>query len=84
MTGSPRPSWTTVIDGHQVRQLRRRRGLSQEALAYRAGISLTTMARLERHPRSYCRSRTLGRLAAALGEQPKVIICAHPPAADRG
>jgi transcriptional regulator with XRE-family HTH domain len=50
--------------------LRRQHGLSQEKLADLAGISLTTVARLERQPTAPCRSWTLARLAIALGEQP--------------
>jgi transcriptional regulator with XRE-family HTH domain len=62
--------WTTVLDGARLRHLRRQHGLSQEQLADRAGISLTTMRRLERQPAAPCRTRTLGRLARALGEDP--------------
>ena len=65
--------WTTVLDGELLRQLRQQHGLSQEKLADLAGISLTTMARLERQHRSPCRSWTLGRLAAALNETPAAI-----------
>jgi DNA-binding XRE family transcriptional regulator len=72
-TGSTLPARTIVIDGQRLRQLRLQHGLSQEKLADRAGISLTTMARLERQPRASCRGRTLGRLAAALGEQTATI-----------
>ena len=39
-------------------------------LAGTAGISVTTLARLERYPRTRCRGRTLARLALALGEDP--------------
>ena len=60
----------TAIDGQQLRRVRRQYGLSQEALADRAGISLTTLARLERQRRSPCRTWTLGALAVALGERP--------------
>lgn len=69
-SGSTRPAgrWTTVLDGQRLRHLRRQHGLSQEELAERAGLSLTTVARLEREHRSPCRTRTLARLAAALGE----------------
>ena len=35
-----------------------------------AGVSLTTVARLERQSSAPCRGRTLGRLARALGEHP--------------
>jgi transcriptional regulator with XRE-family HTH domain len=75
MTGLPatRPAaqrWTTAIDGVRLRHLRHRQGLSLEQLASQAGISLTTVRRLERQPAASCRCRTLGRLAAALGEEP--------------
>jgi DNA-binding XRE family transcriptional regulator len=62
--------WTTVLDGERLREMRRQRGLSQEQLADLAGISPSTMARLESQDRSPCRSWTLGRLAAALDETP--------------
>jgi DNA-binding XRE family transcriptional regulator len=62
-----------VLDGERLRQLRQQHRLSQEKLADLAGISLTTMARLERQDRSLCRSWTLGRLAAALNETPAAI-----------
>jgi transcriptional regulator with XRE-family HTH domain len=72
-------SWTTVLDGQRLRQLRTQHGLSREKLAGLAGVSLTTVARLEAQPRASCRSRTLARLAAALGESPAVIT---PPVSD--
>ena len=65
--------WTTVLDGQRLRQLRRQHGLSQEMLADRAGVSLGTVARLERQSRPPCRCRTVARLAAALGENPAAI-----------
>jgi predicted transcriptional regulator len=39
-----------VLDGQRLRQLRRQHGLSQQDLVDQAGISLTTVARLERQP----------------------------------
>lgn len=69
----PVRSWTTVLDGARLRQLRREHGLSQEELASRARISLTTVARLERQSQAPCRGRTLARLAAALDEPPGAI-----------
>ena len=44
----PTPPHTFILDGHLLRQLRHQRGLSQADLADQAGISLTTVARLER------------------------------------
>lgn len=71
--------WTTVLDGHELRRLRTARGLSQERLASLAGISLTSVVRLERRPDAACRSRTLGRLARALGEDPAALAVGQPP-----
>lgn len=65
--------WTTVIDGQRLRELRRQRALSQVELAWLAGVSAHTVSKLERQPPSCCRSRTLARLAAALGESPAAI-----------
>lgn len=61
---------TFVLDGQRLRDLRRQRGLSQEELAGQAGISVSTVARLERQIAAPCRGWTLGRLARTLGEHP--------------
>lgn len=66
-----------VVDGQRLRLLRRERGLSQEKLAYRAGVSVAAVARLERQARASCRGHTLARLAAALREEPAAFM---PPA----
>ena len=68
-TRSAQPQ-TFILDGQQLRRLRRQRGLSQEELAAQAGLSVTTVGRLERQASAPCRGRTLGRLARALGEHP--------------
>ena len=65
--------WTAVLDGKRLRELRRQRGLAREELASRAGISLHTLSRLERQQNASCRTRTLAKLAAALGEEPSSI-----------
>lgn len=70
--------WVTVMDGNRLRQLRRQHGLSRDQLAVKAGISQSTVARLEPCPRITCRSRTLGRLAAALGVQPAALTPDSP------
>ena len=75
---------TIALDGTRLRELRRQHGLSQERLADRAGLSITTVARLESQSTSPCRGRTLGRLAAALGEEPEAIFRADARAAGRG
>jgi transcriptional regulator with XRE-family HTH domain len=68
-----RHRWTTTLDGSRLRQLRHQHGMSQEQLADQAGISLTTITRLEAQPRAACRCRTLARLAAALGQPPATL-----------
>ena len=84
MTGAPSPPcgtqrWTTVIDGHRLRLPRCQQGLSQEQLALRTGMSLTTITRLERAGRQSCRTRTLARLAAALGQSPAALTSGQSP-----
>jgi DNA-binding XRE family transcriptional regulator len=74
----PTPPHTFILDGHLLRQLRHQRGLSQEELADQAGISLTTVARLERQPQAPCRGWTLGRLARAVGEEPATMTLPQP------
>jgi DNA-binding XRE family transcriptional regulator len=75
--------WITIADGQRLRRQRRQRGLSQEALADQAGISLTTVARLERQHRSPCRTWTLARIAAALDEHPASFRFGDSPSANR-
>ena len=74
----PSARWTTNLDGRRLQRLRRQYGMSQEQLADRAGISPATVARLERQPAAPCRCRTLGRLAAALDEEPARLTPALP------
>jgi transcriptional regulator with XRE-family HTH domain len=57
--------WTAIANGQHIRELRRQRGLAQAELAALAGVSLDTVARLERQHRTPCRTRTLARIAAA-------------------
>ena len=51
--------WTVFIDGQHLRDSRTQNGLTRDQLASKAGISVTTIARLEGHSRTRCRSRTL-------------------------
>jgi DNA-binding transcriptional regulator YiaG len=46
------PPHTFILDSRLLCQLRHQRGLSQSDLADQAGISLTTVARLERQSRA--------------------------------
>jgi DNA-binding Xre family transcriptional regulator len=46
----------------------------QVELARLAGVSPYTVSKLERQRATSCRTRTLARLAAALGEEPSAIV----------
>lgn len=70
--------YLSVLDGKQLRRLRRQSGLSQEKLADMAGVSLTTVVRLERQCPAPCRSWTLARLAIALGEEQATLAQVQP------
>jgi DNA-binding XRE family transcriptional regulator len=72
----PRPApmdlyrrWYTVMDGQQLRELRRQHGLTRADLAAKAHLSTATIARLEQQAHPSCRTYTALRLAEALGEQ---------------
>jgi DNA-binding XRE family transcriptional regulator len=77
-SGRPVPPHTFILDGHRLRHLRRQRGLSLVDLADQAGISPTTVARLERRLYAPCRGWTLGRLARALGEPSATMTLQYP------
>jgi DNA-binding XRE family transcriptional regulator len=75
---APADGCAMEVDGIQLRRLRRARGLSQENLAWTAGLGITTVARLESHARAQCRYQTLARLASALGENPAAMTARQP------
>ena len=59
--------------GERIRLLRRRLGLSQEALAAKAGIHRTYMGGVERGERNISLKNII-RLAAALGVHPRELF----------
>jgi transcriptional regulator with XRE-family HTH domain len=59
--------------GERVRALRERSGLSQEALAAKAGIHRTYMGGVERGERNICLKNIL-RLSEALGVHPRNLF----------
>jgi hypothetical protein len=73
------PERTAIVDGQLVRRLRLARGLSQEDLAWKAGLGLTTLARVEHLDRPACRGRTVACLADVLGENPRALVVADEP-----
>lgn len=66
--------WMVIVDGQRLRELRHQRAISQVELARLAGVSPYTVSKLERQRATSCRTRTLARLAAALGEEPSAIV----------
>jgi DNA-binding XRE family transcriptional regulator len=70
----PASEWKNVpVDGRRLRARRAEKGLSQERLAEKANVGLTTVRRLETIPEPACRSWTIGLLATALDTQPALL-----------
>ena len=67
-----------VSFGRQVAAARRKLGLSQEALAAKAGIHRTYVGAVERGERNIS-LLNIHKLAEALGVDPAVLV-SHPPA----
>ncbi len=59
--------------GERLRDLRTKKGLSQEQLADVAGLHRTHISLIERNHRSV-RLESLERLATALGVQPSILV----------
>ena len=68
--------------GENVREARKRRHMSQEALALEADMKRSYLSELERGKRNPS-VRALGRLAAALGIDPSDLLRRQPEGADR-
>lgn len=64
--------WKAVV-GANVRRLRVERGLTQEKLAFEAGLDLTYVGGIERGRRNPT-VVVLGRIAEALGTTPAVLV----------
>jgi serine/threonine-protein kinase RsbW len=65
--------WLVTVDGERLRRARLRAGLSQQRLADAAGVSLTTVLKLESKSRARCRFTTMEQVAAGLGAHPQAI-----------
>ena len=64
-----------------LKELRTARGLSQEALADKAGIDRTYVSALERRKYSLSIDR-LDRIASSLGVEPYVLLMPTPPSTE--
>lgn len=76
---STRPNryWIATLDGTRLREARIERGLSRDKLAAEAGVSPSTMARLEGQRIASCHRATLYRIAATLtDDDPQPVISA--------
>jgi len=67
-----------TLDGHRVRELRTRIGLSQPDVAALSGLSTGTIGNIEGGKRPTLTVNPACRLAAALGVRLEVIICPAP------
>jgi len=75
---STRPDryWITTLDGTRLREARIERGLSRDKLAAEAGLSPSTLARLESQRTASCHRATLYRIAATLATDPGPVLSA--------
>ncbi|EHP4305045.1 helix-turn-helix transcriptional regulator [Salmonella enterica] len=73
MEGKINPSRARVIFAHNIRKLRERQGLSQEALADLAGLHRTYIGSVERCERNISIDN-IDRIASALGVSPSSLL----------
>lgn len=71
----PFPYWLITFDGTRLRRCRLERGLAQDRLAYRSGVSLATIQRVEKLQVATCHFGTVQRLARALSPDADGLIC---------
>lgn len=74
----PREESQSVV-ARLVKVLRLRRGLTQEGLAFRSGLSISLVARVEQGRKLDLRLSTVDKLAAALGVSPAELLGGRPP-----
>jgi DNA-binding XRE family transcriptional regulator len=64
---------TVLYIGDKLRQARKRALLTQQELAHKSGVGVTTIVRIERN-QVEPHARTIRKLAAALGVDPKELL----------
>lgn len=72
-----------ILIEHKIANLRKRRGLTQAALAQRSGVSQPMIAQIESGKLSNLTLRTLARTARALGASLKIALVPRPNSAQR-
>ena len=73
LTPKPRYNLTVLRIGDKVRETRKRKLLTQQQLADKAGIGVNTIIRIERN-QVEPHGRTIRKLAAALGVTPSDLL----------
>ncbi|MGA8114760.1 MAG: helix-turn-helix domain-containing protein [Actinocatenispora sp.] len=68
--------------GDRLRQVRKRRGLTQRELARRSGVSLSLVRKLEQGERADTRLETVRRFAVTLGVPTTQLMAGPPPDGD--
>jgi transcriptional regulator with XRE-family HTH domain len=66
-----------ILIEHKIAELRKRRGLTQAALAHRSGVSQPMIAQIESGKLSNLTLKTLARTARALGASVKIDLVPH-------
>ncbi|AEW95624.1 MULTISPECIES: helix-turn-helix domain-containing protein [Streptomycetaceae] len=72
------PDETHPHIGARMREVRKRRGLTQRGLAEASGVSLSLIRKLEQGERNDTRLETARQLAVALGVPTSRLVAAHP------
>ena len=78
----PTPFVDAVETGRRIQRLRRRAGLTQQAMAYEAGLSTRTVAKVENG--SGASLGTLRALADVLGATPNQLLAWRPRVGGNG
>lgn len=68
-----KPSWENKVFGDQLRRIRKAANLTQEELAFRAGLDRTYISLLERGIKSPT-LKTFFRLCSVLNQKPEELI----------
>jgi DNA-binding XRE family transcriptional regulator len=73
-----------ILIGHKIANLRKRRGLTQAALARRSGVSQPMIAQIESGKLNNLTLKTLARTARALGASLKIDLISRSESSGRG
>src|SRR5208282_1903940 len=73
-----------ILIEHKIADLRKRRGLTQAALAQRLGVSQPMIAQIESGKLNNLTLKTLARTARALGANLKIDLVPHSTPGERG